>query len=179
MEAGGVNMNEGLRCRRVSAWEYDLILKEAEKYGELRHHFFVVVEGLFRDVYAVNESVWRVVEGMHLRDGLKIHSCGTLIGSIKLERSLERFRPHVSFFTFVDVLRNYVVLSPRTAFLFTTGKDAPKEGVRKISWKGTKTIVVYDEGGIVIGIGRVNPGSPKNFIINVSDVGKPLRRRRR
>jgi ribosome biogenesis protein Nip4 len=38
--------------------EYDLILREAEKYGEIRHHFFAVVEGKFRDVYAINEPVW-------------------------------------------------------------------------------------------------------------------------
>ncbi|NJE47953.1 hypothetical protein E3E35_11240, partial [Thermococcus sp. GR7] len=60
-------MERELNYRRVSSWEYDLILREAEKYGELKHNFFAVVEGKFRDVYAVNERVWRELEGLRIK----------------------------------------------------------------------------------------------------------------
>ncbi len=164
-----------LRYRRASSWEYDLILREAEKYGELRHHFFAVVEGKFRDVYAVNESLWREVERMEV----KPYAYGTFIGTIKVDKNLvEKFYPNVEFFYFVRVERNYAVLSPKAGFLFTTGKDVPRSGVRRYLWQGTKKLVVYDENGVILGIGRINPESKRKFILNVTDVGEFIRRKR-
>lgn len=168
-------MGGELRYRRASAWEYDLLLREAEKYGELRHHFFAVVEGRFRDVYAVNESLWKEVE----RIKLKPHSYGTFVGTIKVDENLvEKFYPNVEFFYFVRVERNYAVLTPKAGFLFTTGKDVPRSGVRRYSWQGTKKLVIYDEKGVLLGIGRINPGSGRKFILNVTDVGEFIRRKR-
>ncbi|MBP1911833.1 PUA domain-containing protein [Thermococcus stetteri] len=164
-----------LRYRRASSWEYDLILREAEKYGELRHHFFAVVEGKFRDVYAVNERVWKEIEGLKMRP----YAYGTFVGTIKVDKNLvEKFYPNVEFFYFVDVQKNYAVLSPKAGFLFTTGKDVPKSGVRSYNWQGTKKLVIYDENGIILGIGRINPGSRNKFILNVTDIGEFLRRKR-
>ena len=164
-----------LRYRRASSWEYDLILREAEKYGELRHHFFAVVEGKFRDVYAVNESLWREIERMKV----KPYAYGTFIGTIKVDKNLvEKFYPNVEFFYFVRVGRNYAVLSPKAGFLFTTGKDVPRSGVRRYIWQGTKKLVVYDENGVILGIGRINPESKRKFILNVTDVGEFIRRKR-
>ncbi|WP_297091188.1 hypothetical protein [Thermococcus sp.] len=164
-----------LRYRRASSWEYDLILREAEKYGELRHHFFAVVEGKFRDVYAVNESLWREIERMKV----KPYAYGTFIGTIKVDKNLvEKFYPNVEFFYFVRVERNYAVLSPKAGFLFTTGKDVPRSGVRRYIWQGTKKLVVYDENGVILGIGRINPESKRKFILNVTDVGEFIRRKR-
>ncbi|WP_457741330.1 PUA domain-containing protein [Thermococcus sp.] len=165
---------ESLRYRRASAWEYDLILREAEKYGELRHSFFAVVEGKFKDVYAVNETVWRELEGLRI----KPYAYGTFIGTIRVDNLVEKFYPNVEFFYFVDVQKNYAVLSRKAGFLFTTGKDVPKRGVRKYRWQGTKKLVIYDEDGNVLGIGRINPGSEWKFIMNVTDVGEFLRRKR-
>ncbi|WP_054840260.1 hypothetical protein [Thermococcus sp. JCM 11816] len=166
---------EELRYRRASSWEYDLILREAEKYGELRHHFFAVVEGKFRDVYAVNERVWREIESLDL----KPYAYGTFVGTIKVDKNLvEKFYPNIEFFYFVDVQKNYAVLSPKAGFLFTTGKDVPKSGVRSYNWQGTKKLVIYDENGIILGIGRINPGSRNKFILNVTDIGEFLRRKR-
>ncbi len=170
---------EELRYRRASSWEYDLILREAEKYGELRHHTFAVVEGRFRDVYAVNERAWAEIEGL----GMKPYAYGTFIGTIKVDRNLvEKFYPNVEFFYFVKVERNYAVLTPKAGFLFTTGKDVPRSGVRRYSWQGTKKLVIYDENGdengIILGIGRINPGSRRKFILNVTDIGEFIRRNR-
>ncbi len=168
-------MERELRYRRASSWELDLILREAEKYGELRHNFFAVVEGKFRDVYAVNERVWREIENLKL----KPYAFGSFVGTIKVDRNLvEKFYPNVEFFYFVDVRKNYAVLTPKAGFLFTTGKDVPRSGVRRYSWQGTKKLVILDENGIPLGIGRINPGSRKKFILNVTDVGEFLRRRR-
>lgn len=168
-------MAEVLRYRRSSAWEYDLILREAEKYGELRHHFFAVVEGRFRDVYAVNERVWMGIESL----GMKPYAYGTFVGTINVDKNLvEKFYPNVEFFYFVDVEKNYAVLTPRAGFLFTTGKDVPKSGVRKYNWQGTKKLVIYDENGVILGIGRINPDSKKKFILNVTDIGEFLRRKK-
>ena len=168
-------MSEELRYRRASAWEYDLILREAEKYGELEHHFFAVVEGRFRDVYAVNERVWAELEGLKI----KPYAYGTFVGTIKVDRNLvEKFYPNVEFFYFVKVEKNYTVLSPKAGFLFTTGKDVPRSGVRKYVWQGTKKLVIYDENGVILGIGRINPESRRKFILNVTDVGEFLRRKR-
>ena len=168
-------MSEELRYRRASAWEYDLILREAEKYGELEHHFFAVVEGKFRDVYAVNERVWAELEGLKI----KPYAYGTFVGTIKVDRNLvEKFYPNVEFFHFVKVEKNYAVLSPKAGFLFTTGKDVPRSGVRKYVWQGTKKLVIYDENGVILGIGRINPESSRKFILNVTDIGEFLRRRR-
>ncbi|WP_082871975.1 PUA domain-containing protein [Thermococcus piezophilus] len=169
-----MSMNE-LRYRRASAWEYDLILREAEKYGELSHHTFAVVEGRFRDVYAVNERVWKELENLKV----KPYAYGTFVGTIKVDKNLvEKFYPNVEFFYFVDVKKNYAILSPRAGFLFTTGKDVPRSGVRKYDWQGTKKLVVYDENGIILGIGRINPKSRNKFILNVTDIGEFIRRRR-
>jgi len=165
---------EQLRYRRASAWEYDLILREAEKYGELKHNFFAVVEGKFRDVYAVNEALWRELEGLRI----KPYAYGTFVGTIKVDNLVEKFYPNVEFFYFVRVEKNYAVLSPKAGFLFTTGKDVPRSGVRKYVWRGTKKLVIYDENGIILGIGRINPGSERKFIMNVTDVGEFLRRKR-
>jgi 60S ribosome subunit biogenesis protein NIP7 len=169
-------MTQGeLRYRRASSWEYDLILREAEKYGELRHHFFAVVEGKFRDAYAVNERVWQEIENLKL----KPYSYGTFVGTIKVDKNLvEKFYPNVEFFYFVDVQKNYAVLSPKAGFLFTTGKDVPKSGVRSYNWQGTKKLVIYDENGIILGIGRINPESKSKFILNITDIGEFLRRKR-
>ncbi|WP_370519836.1 MULTISPECIES: PUA domain-containing protein [unclassified Thermococcus] len=169
-----MSMSE-LRYRRASAWEYDLILREAEKYGELKHHTFAIVEGKFRDVYAVNERVWREIENLKIRP----YAYGTFVGTIKVDKNLvEKFYPNVEFFYFVDIQKNYAVLSPKAGFLFTTGKDVPRSGVRKYSWQGTKKLVVFDENGIILGIGRINPEGRNKFILNVTDVGEFLRRKR-
>jgi len=165
---------DGLRYRRASAWEHDLILREAEKYGELKHPFFAVVEGRFRDVYAVGERIWRELEGLKV----KPYAYGTFVGTIKVENLVERFYPNVEFFYFVDVRKNYAVLTPKTGFLFTTGKDVPKSGVRSYDWQGTKKLVIYDDNGVLLGIGRINPNSRRKFILNVTDIGEPLRRKR-
>ncbi|ASJ15278.1 PUA domain-containing protein [Thermococcus radiotolerans] len=168
-------MEGELRYRRASSWEYDLILREAEKYGELEHHFFAIVEGKFRDVYAVNERVWAEIEGMKV----KPYAYGTFVGTIKVDKNLvEKFYPNVEFFYFVRVEKNYAVLSPKAGFLFTTGKDVPRSGVRKYNWQGTKKLVIYDENGIILGIGRINPESRRKFILNVTDIGEFIRRKR-
>ena len=168
-------MEGELRYRRASSWEYDLILREAEKYGELEHHFFAIVEGKFRDVYAVNERVWVEIEGMKV----KPYAYGTFVGTIKVDKNLvEKFYPNVEFFYFVRVEKNYAVLSPKAGFLFTTGKDVPRSGVRKYNWQGTKKLVIYDENGIILGIGRINPESRRKFILNVTDIGEFIRRKR-
>ncbi len=168
-------MERELRYRRASSWEYDLILRETEKYGELRHSFFAVIEGKFRDVYAVNEAVWAEIESLRL----KPYAYGTFVGTIKVDKNLvEKFYPNVEFFYFVEIDRNYAVLTPKAGFLFTTGKDVPRSGVRKYSWQGTKKLVIYDENGIILGIGRINPKSGKKFILNVTDIGEPIRRKR-
>ncbi|MDV3104196.1 PUA domain-containing protein [Thermococcus waiotapuensis] len=167
-------MSEVLRYRRASAWEYDLILREAEKYGELKHRTFAVVEGKFRDVYAVNGRVWKEVENLRINP----YAYGTFVGTIKVDNLVEKFYPNVEFFYFVDVKKNYAVLTPRAGFLFTTGKDVPKSGVRSYNWQGTKKLVIYDENGVILGIGRINPGSREKFILNVTDVGEFLRRNR-
>jgi 60S ribosome subunit biogenesis protein NIP7 len=165
---------EELRYRRASSWEYDLILREAEKYGELKHHTFAVVEGRFRDVYAVNERVWAGIESLKLRP----YAYGTFVGTIKVDNNLvEKFYPNVEFFYFVDVQKNYAILTPRAGFLFTTGKDVPRSGVRSYNRQGTKKLVIYDENGMILGIGRINPESRKKFILNVTDVGEFLRRK--
>ncbi|WP_457751890.1 PUA domain-containing protein [Thermococcus sp.] len=167
-------MERELNYRRVSSWEYDLILREAEKYGRLNHHFFAVVEGKFRDVYAVNERVWRELEGLTV----KPYAYGTFVGTIKVDNLVEKFYPNVEFFYFVKVEKNYAVLSPKAGFLFTTGKDVPRSGVKKYIWQGTKKLVIYDKDGNILGIGRINPGSEKKFILNVTDIGEFLRRKR-
>lgn len=168
-------MEKELRYRRASSWELDLILREAEKYGGLKHQFFAVVEGRFRDVYAVNGSLWREIENLRT----KPYAYGTFVGTIKVDKNLvEKFYPNVEFFYFVDVQKNYAVLTPKAGFLFTTGKDVPRSGVRKYVWQGTKKLVIFDENGILLGIGRINPESRKKFILNVTDVGEFLRRRR-
>ncbi|WP_297522765.1 hypothetical protein [Thermococcus sp.] len=164
---------DGLRYRRASAWEYELILREAEKYGELRQDTFAVVEGRFRDVYAVNDRVWREIEGLKL----KPYAYGTFVGTIKVDNLIEKFYPNVEFFYFVNVERNYAVLTPKAGFLFTTGKDVPRGGVRSYNWRGTKKLVIYDENGVILGIGRINPESGKKFILNVADIGELLRRK--
>ncbi len=162
-----------LRYRRVSSWEFDLILREAEKYGELKHEFFAVVEGKFRDVYAVNEEVWREIENLRM----KPYSYGTFVGTIKVDKNLvEKFYPNVEFFYFVNVIKNYAVLTPKAGFLFTTGKDVPRSGVRRYVWQGTKKLVVFDENGVILGIGRINPESRRKFILNVTDIGEFIRR---
>ena len=167
-------MSQELRYRRASAWEYDLILREAEKYGELKHHFFAVVEGKFRDVYTVNGRVWRELEDL----AVKPYAYGTFVGTIKVDNLVEKFYPNVEFFYFVEVEKNYAVLSPKAGFLFTTGKDVPRSGVRKYVWQGTKKLVIYDENGVILGIGRINPESRRKFILNVTDIGEFLRRKR-
>ncbi|MCD6373624.1 MAG: hypothetical protein J7L37_08815 [Thermococcus sp.] len=168
-------MSEELRYRRASAWEYDLILREAEKYGELEHRFFAVVEGKFRDVYAVNERVWAELEGLKI----KPYAYGTFVGTIKVDKNLvEKFYPNVEFFYFLKVEKNYAVLSPKAGFLFTTGKDVPRSGVKRYNWQGTKKLLIYDENGVILGIGRINPESKRKFILNVTDVGEFLRRKR-
>ncbi len=166
---------EKLRYRHASSWEYDLILREAEKYGELRHHTFAVVEGRFRDVYAVNERVWIEIERLRV----KPYAYGTFVGTIKVDRNLvEKFYPNVEFFYFVKVEKNYAVLTLKAGFLFTTGRDIPRSGVRSYNWQGTKKLVIYDENGIILGIGRVNPKSRRKFILNVADIGESIRRNR-
>ena len=167
-------MEGELRYRRASSWEYDLILREAEKYGELKHHFFAVVEGKFRDVYAVNERVWEKVENLKL----KPYAYGTFVGTIKVDNLVEKFYPNVEFFYFVNVEKNYAVLSPKAGFLFATGKDVPRSGVRRYNWQGTKKLVIYDDNGVILGIGRINPESRRKFILNVTDVGAFIRRKR-
>ncbi|HIP75060.1 MAG TPA: hypothetical protein EYH13_02720 [Thermococcus paralvinellae] len=165
-----------LRYRRVSSWELDLILREAEKYGELKHDFFAVVEGRFRDVYAVNGEVWKEVENLKV----KPYSFGTFVGTIKIDENLvEKFYPNIEFFHFVDVKKNYAILKPKAAFLFTTGKDVPKNGVKEYRWEGTKKLVLFDENGIILGIGRIQPDNGRAFIRNITDVGEFLRRHRK
>ncbi|WP_461867113.1 PUA domain-containing protein [Thermococcus sp.] len=169
-------MEKKLRYRRASSWEFELILREAEKYGELKHDFFAVVEGRFRDVYAVNEEVWREIENLKI----KPYSYGTFVGTIKVDKNLiEKFYPNVEFFYFVDVIKNYAVLTPKAGFLFTTGKDVPRSGVRKYVWQGTKKLVIFDENGVILGIGRINPESKRKFILNITDIGEFIRRARR
>ncbi|AEH25364.1 NIP7 pre-PUA domain-containing protein [Pyrococcus yayanosii] len=169
-------MSGELRVRRLSAWEFDLLLKEAEKHGELVHDFFALVEGRFRDVYAVNEEVWRRVEAL----GMRPYAFGTFVGTIKVDESLvEKFYPNIEFFYFVDVQKNYAVLGPKAAFLFTTGKDVPRRGVRKLVWRGSKRLVIFDGQGNIIGLGLVDPKDEERFIKNMGDVGEFLRRKRR
>ncbi|WP_324736672.1 hypothetical protein VFC49_06735 [Thermococcus sp. SY098] len=169
-------MVQGLRYRRASSWEFDLILREAEKYGELRHSFFAVVEGKFRDVYAVNEKVWGEIENLKL----KPYSFGTFVGTIKVDENLvEKFYPNIEFFYFVDIKKNYAILKPKAAFLFTTGKDVPKRGIKEYIWEGTKKLVLFDENGIILGIGRIQPNSERAFIKNITDVGEFIRRHRK
>ena len=91
---------------------------------------------------------------------------------------MEKFYPNVEFFYFVKVERNYALLTPKAGFLFTTGKDVPRSGVRSYNWQGTKKLVIYDENGIILGIGRINPDSKRKFILNVTDIGEFLRRNR-
>jgi 60S ribosome subunit biogenesis protein NIP7 len=38
--------------------------------------------------------------------------------------------------------------------------------------------VIYDDNGVVLGIGRINPESRGKFLLNVTDIGEFLRRRR-
>ncbi|USH00842.1 hypothetical protein K1720_02175 [Thermococcus argininiproducens] len=164
-----------LQYRRASSQELKLITKEAEKFGELKHEFFGVVEGKFRDIYAVNKEIWRKIES------LKVHpySFGTFIGTIKKDKNLvERFYPNIEFFYFVDIKKNYAILKPKPAFLFTTGKDVPKNGVREYVWQGSKKIVVMNEEGIILGIGLINPQSERKFIKNITDIGEFIRRHR-
>ncbi len=169
-------MNQELRYRRVSSWEFDLILREAEKYGELRHSFFAVVEGKFRDVYAVNEDVWREIENLKLNP----YSFGTFVGTIKVDENLvEKFYPNIEFFYFVDIKKNYAILKPKAAFLFTTGKDVPKRGVKEYKWEGTKKLVLLDENGVILGIGRIQPNNERSFIRNITDVGEFIRRHKK
>ncbi|AFK21808.1 PUA domain-containing protein [Pyrococcus sp. ST04] len=166
-------MSGEIRVRRVSSWELDLILKEAEKYGELLHEFFGIVEGRYRDVYAVNEEVWKTIENVKLRP----YAFGTFVGTIKVDENLvEKFYPNIEFFNFVKIEKNYAILGPKAAFLFTTGKDAPKKAVRQLNWSGSKKIIVMNEWGDVIGIGMINPKSEERFIKNITDVGEFLRR---
>lgn len=160
-----------LRYRRASSWELDLIRREAEKYGELKHEFFGVVEGKFRDVYAVNEEVWREIENLKL----KPYAFGTFVGTIKAEGG--KFYPNVEFFYFVKIEKNYAVLKPRSAFMFTTGKGVFKEGVKEYRWKGSKKLVVLDENGTILGLGLIQKDG-KPFIKNITDVGEFLRRHR-
>lgn len=164
-----------LRYRRVSSHEFDLILREAEKYGELKHEFFGIVEGKFKDVYAVNERVWKEIENLKL----KPYSFGTFVGTIKTDKNLvERFYPNVEFFYFVDISKNYAILKPRSAFLFTTGKDIPREGIKEYKWEGTRKVVILDENWTILGIGRIQPRK-KAFIENITDIGEFIRRHRK
>ncbi|CAB49179.1 PUA domain-containing protein [Pyrococcus abyssi] len=166
-------MSGELRVRRASSWELDLILKEAEKYGELLHEFFCVVEGKYRDVYAVNEEVWKIIEDINMRP----YSLGTFVGTIRVDENLvEKFYPNLEFFSLIKLEKNYVILGPKASFLFTTGKDAPKEAVREIKWQGSKRVVVLNDLGDIIGIGLINPKSDRRFIKNLKDVGEFLRR---
>ena len=155
-----------LRYRRASSRELDLIMEEAEKYGKLTHELFGVVEGRFRDVYAINENVWNTIESMKI----KPYAFGTFVGTIKVDA--EKFYPNIEFFYFVNVERNYAVLKPRSAFMFTTGKGVFREGVREYRWKGSRKLVILDENGIVLGLGLIQ----RNFIKNITDVGEFLRR---
>ncbi|AAL82064.1 hypothetical protein PFDSM3638_09760 [Pyrococcus furiosus DSM 3638] len=166
-------MNGEIIARRASSWEIDLILKEAEKFGTLVHNFFAIVEGKYRDVYAVNNEVWKIIEDLTVRP----FALGTFVGMIKVDENLvEKFYPAIEFFTFVDIEKNYAVLGPKASFLFTTGKDVPKKAVRKLVWKGSKKIVVMNELGDVLGIGRINPSNEEKFIKNITDVGAFLRK---
>ncbi|HII61135.1 PUA domain-containing protein [Pyrococcus horikoshii] len=166
-------MSGELRVRRVSSWEFDLILREAEKYGELSHEFFSIVEGEYRDVYAVNESVWKLVEKLPL----KPYSLGTFVGTIRVDDNLvEKFYPNIEFFSLVKVTKNYAVLGPKASFLFTTGKDVPKRAVKKLNWQGSRKILIYNDLGDIIGIGMINPRNDEKFIKNLKDVGEFLRR---
>ncbi|MDK2783435.1 MAG: ribosome subunit biosis protein [Thermococcaceae archaeon] len=162
-----------LKYRRTSSWEFDLIMKESEKFGELKHEFFGIVEGKFRDVYAVNEEVWKKIENLRI----KPYAFGTFVGTIKVDENLvEKFYPNIEFFYFVEITKNYAILKPKTAFLFTTGKDVPREGVKEYSWQGSKKLVILNEDGIILGLGLINPKSKKKFIKNITDVGEFLRR---
>jgi len=139
-----------LRYRKASSWEFDLIIKEAEKYGKLRHEFFGIVEGKFRDVYAVNEEVWRKIESLKI----KPHSFGTFVGTVKVDKSpVEKFYPNIEFFYFVDIKKNYAILKHRSAFRFTTGKGIHKEGVKEYNRQGSKKLVILDENGTILGLG--------------------------
>ncbi len=169
-----MEMTEFLRYRRASSWEYSLLLREAEKYGKLKHHTFAVVEGKFRDVYAVNEKVWTDIENLMV----KPYAYGTFVGTIKVDNHVEKFYPNIEFFYFVEVEKNYAILTPKAGFLFTTGKDVPRSGVRSYNWQGTKKLVIYDENGIILGIGRINPESGRKLILNVTDIGESIRRKR-
>lgn len=164
-----------LHYRRALPQELELITKEAEKFGELKHNFFGVVEGKFIDIYAINEKIWREIED------LKIHpySFGTFVGTIKKDKNLvEKFYPNLEFFYFVEIKKNYAILKPKPAFLFTTGKDVPKNGVREYVWQGSKKIVVMNEEGIILGLGLINPQSERKFIKNITDIGEFIRRHR-
>lgn len=162
-----------LKYRRASSWEFDLIMKEAEKFGELKHEFFGIVEGKFRDVYAVNEEVWREIENLKI----KPYAFGTFVGTIKVDRNLvEKFYPNIEFFYFVDIKKNFAILKPKTAFLFTTGKDVPKNGVKEYSWQGSKKLVILNEEGVILGLGLINPKSNGKFIKNITDIGELIRR---
>lgn len=162
-----------LKYRRTSSWEFDLIMKESEKFGELKHEFFGIVEGKFRDVYAVNEEVWKKIENLRI----KPYAFGTFVGTIKVDENLvEKFYPNIEFFYFVEITKNYAILKPKTAFLFTTGKDVPREGVKEYSWQGSKKLVILNEDGIILGLGLINPKSKKKFIKNITDVGEFIRR---
>ena len=167
-------MSGEIRARRASSWELDLILREAEKYGELLHEFFIIVEGRYRDVYAVNERVWKSIEKLKIRP----YSAGIFIGTIKIDENLvEKFYPNIEFFSIIKIQKNYAVLGPKASFLFTTGKDAPKRAIKELKWKGSKRIVVMNEWRDVIGIGIINPKDEKKFIKNLADVGEFLRRK--
>ncbi|WP_048055382.1 NIP7 N-terminal domain-related protein [Pyrococcus sp. NA2] len=166
-------MNGELRIRRVSSWELDLILREAEKYGDLSHEFFCIVEGKYRDVYAVNEEIWKIIERLKLRP----YSLGTFVGTIKIDENLvEKFHPNIEFFGLLSLKKNYAILGPKASFLFTTGKDVPRRAVIKLNWRGSKRIVVLNELGDIIGLGLVNPDDEEKFIKNLRDVGEILRR---
>ncbi|RLF86605.1 hypothetical protein DRN41_02300, partial [Thermococci archaeon] len=61
-------------------------------------------------------------------------------------------------------------------FLFTTGKDVPKNGVKEYSWQGSKKLVILNEEGIILGLGLINPKSNGKFIKNITDIGEFIRR---
>lgn len=165
---------ERLRYRRASSWELDLIMREAEKYGSLKHELFGVIEGRFRDIYAVNSSLWTELEDLKVPP----YAFGTFVGTVKVDRNLvEKFYPNVEFFYFVDIEKNYAVLKPRSAFMFTTGKDVFRGGVREYSWEGSRKLVVMDENCTILGIGLINPDK-QPFIRNLTDVGAFIRRQR-
>ncbi|NJE26277.1 hypothetical protein E3E22_06520 [Thermococcus sp. MV5] len=164
-----------LQYRKTLPQELELITKEAEKFGELKHKFFGVVEGKFIDIYAVNEEIWREIEDLKVPS----YSFGTFVGTIKKDKNLvEKFYPNIEFFYFVEIKKNYAILKAKPAFLFTTGKDVPKNGVREYVWQGSKKIVVMNEEGIILGLGLINPQSERKFIKNITDIGEFIRRHR-